>query len=63
MTIESNCGNCAFRAKYDNNSKSFLGKIWRWHANWCPGWKSYMQSLPEKDRTSIAKKYNMSKYM
>ncbi|MFH2013220.1 MAG: hypothetical protein ABIJ37_11085 [Pseudomonadota bacterium] len=57
------CETCSFRAKYDNNPKSLLGKIWRWHANWCPGWKSYMNSLKKKKRTAIAKKYNMDKYL
>ena len=60
---ESNCANCAFRAKYDNNPKSILGKIWRWHANWCPGWKQYMTSLSEAERIEVAKKYNMKKYL
>lgn len=59
---ESNCANCAFRAKYDNNPKSFLGRIWRWHANWCPGWKKYMTSLSEAERIEVAKKYSMKKY-
>jgi hypothetical protein len=60
---ESNCGNCAFRAKYDNNPKSFLGRIWRWHASWCPGWKSYVNSLSDAERMEVAKKYNMKKYL
>jgi len=59
----SSCENCAFRAKYDNNPKSFLGKLWRWHINWCPGWKAYMKSLPDEKRTVIAEKYNLKKYM
>lgn len=59
---EHNCGNCAFRAKYDQNPKSILGKLWRWHANWCPGWKSYMHSLSNEDRIEIAKKYEIKKY-
>ena len=29
-----NCENCKFRAKYDDNPASFLGRIWRWHAGW-----------------------------
>jgi len=60
---DSNCANCAFRAKYDNNPKSFLGRIWRWHTNWCPGWKSYMTSLPDLERIELAKKYNLRKYL
>jgi hypothetical protein len=58
-----NCENCSFRAKYDNNPKSFLGRLWRWHANWCPGWKSYMTSLRKEHRIKIAEKYNMEKYL
>ena len=60
---ENNCANCSFRAKYDNNPKSFLGRIWRWHVNWCPGWKAYMTSLPDEEKTDLAKKYNMKKYL
>lgn len=58
-----NCATCAFRAKYDNNPRSILGRIWRWHANWCPGWKSYMNSLADGERLAVAKKYDMKKYL
>lgn len=57
------CENCSFRAKYDNNPKSFLGRIWRWHANWCPGWKAFMNSLKEDERKNLAEKYQMQKYL
>lgn len=60
---ESNCANCGFRAKYDRNPKSLLGRIWRWHANWCPGWKSYITALSEKERLEVAQRYNMKKYL
>lgn len=56
------CGNCGFRAKYDNDPKSLLGRIWRWHASWCPGWKAYMKSLPDDERIGLAEKYGMEKY-
>ena len=59
---EHNCENCNFRAKYDNNPKSLLGRLWRWHAGWCPGWKSYMNSLSEEKRNSLAEKYDLSKF-
>ena len=59
---EHKCENCSIRAKYDANPKSFVGKVWRWHANWCPGWKSYMKSLTEEQRNILAEKYNMKKY-
>jgi len=57
------CENCRFRAKYDNNPKSILGRIWRWHANWCPGWKAYMTSLSDDERIALAGKYSMKKYI
>ena len=59
---DHNCESCKFRAKYDSKPKSFLGRIWRWHASWCPGWKKYMLSLPDNERTALAEKYNMPKY-
>ena len=57
-----NCENCGFRAKYDKNPQSILGRIWRWHATWCPGWKSYMKSLPDDERIILSEKYNLKKY-
>lgn len=58
---EPKCADCTFRAKYDNNPKSILGKIWRWHIGFCPGWKAYMKSLPEEERAKIRKKYKLEK--
>jgi len=57
-----NCEKCGFRAQYDNNSKSFLGRLWKWHINWCPGWKRYIISLPIDERTTLADKYGLNKY-
>ena len=57
---ESNCENCSFKAKYDNNPKSILGRIWRWHINWCPGWKSYMQSVSEEKKIELTEKYSLN---
>ena len=53
-----NCEKCGFRAKYDNNNKSFLGRLWKWHISFCPGWKAYISSLPDKERDFLAEKYN-----
>lgn len=58
----SDCNDCKFRAKYDNNRKSILGRLWRWHIGWCPGWKKYMTSLPGDERTALADKYDLKKY-
>ena len=59
MGKKHNCETCGFRARYDRNPKSLLGRIWRWHANWCPGWRGYMRSLPEDERVRLAQKYGM----
>jgi hypothetical protein len=57
----SRCADCSFRARYDRNPKSLLGRIWHWHAKWCPGWKSYMASLPKEESDRLAEKYNLPK--
>ncbi|HPI38290.1 MAG TPA: hypothetical protein PK397_10130 [Ignavibacteriaceae bacterium] len=59
---EPNCGNCAWRAKYDNHPKSFLGKLWRWHINFCPGWKQYFTSSTPEEKTKLAEQYKFKKY-
>ena len=56
---DSNCEKCAWREKYDTNRKSFLGRLWRWHIKFCPGWKKYMGSLDGEKKTEIEKKYNL----
>ncbi len=60
---EPGCPTCGFRKKYDTKPRSFLGRLWRWHAGWCPGWKAYMATLPEEDRVALAKKYDLKKYL
>ncbi len=56
------CENCAFRAKYDQKPQSILGRLWRWHAGWCPGWNKYMRSLPVESRTELAEKYDLKRW-
>jgi hypothetical protein len=51
------------RAKYDARPKSFAGRFWRWHINFCPGWKKYMLSLDEQRRSEIATHYKQKKWM
>ncbi|MCG8566196.1 MAG: hypothetical protein MI747_14050 [Desulfobacterales bacterium] len=57
-----NCETCAFRKKYDTAPNSILGRLWRWHINFCPGFKRYITSQPEGKRKEIAKIYNLPKY-
>jgi hypothetical protein len=57
-----NCEKCGFRSRYDRNPQSILGRLWRWHASWCPGWKSYMRSLPAEERSRLAEKYDLKRF-
>lgn len=52
------CEACKLRAKYDENPRSILSRIWKWHIGWCPGWKSYINSLPDEERKNILDKYS-----
>ncbi len=56
------CENCKLRANYDKNPKSFMGRFWRWHINFCPGWKAYFNSLSETEKDELRKKYQFIKY-
>lgn len=58
---KSNCEDCGFRARYDKNPKSILGRLWRWHINWCPGWKGYMKEVSDDQRADLISKYNLKK--
>lgn len=59
---EHKCATCPMRAKYEKNPKSFVGRFWRWHINFCPGWKAYFTSLSQEEKESIRGKYNFTKY-
>ncbi|MBW1674880.1 MAG: hypothetical protein JRJ45_14840 [Deltaproteobacteria bacterium] len=51
------CEKCGLRARYDKNPQSILGRIWKWHIGWCPGWKSYIRSLPDEERKKLSEYY------
>ena len=59
--IDNSCENCSIRAKHDKNPKSLIGRFWRWHINFCPGWKSYMKSLSEEQKQILRDKYQLKK--
>lgn len=56
------CANCSLRAKYEQNPKSLIGRFWRWHINFCPGWKGYFNSLTTQEKEELRTKYNFTKY-
>ncbi len=55
------CGDCPLRAKYDQKPKSFAGRFWRWHINFCPGWKAYFFSLTPDEKALIREQYHYKK--
>ncbi len=59
VMARSKCASCRLRAKYDKNPRSILGRLWRWHTRWCPGWKSYITSLPEEERNLLQDRYGL----
>ena len=58
---QHNCENCKIKAKYDLKPKSLIGRFWRWHINFCPGWKNYINSLSEEQKQVLIDKYNLQK--
>ncbi|MCC8020260.1 MAG: hypothetical protein LIO85_10885 [Rikenellaceae bacterium] len=56
-----NCEKCPVRARYDRNPRSLVGRFWRWHIDFCPGWKRYFSSLDEGKRKELTAKYGLKK--
>ncbi len=50
------CETCRFRKQYDKHPESLLGRIWKWHTGWCPGWKSYVTSLSDEGLAAVVEK-------
>lgn len=53
------CAKCPIRAKYDLTPKSFIGRIWRWHIGFCPGWRKYYASLDIQQQEELRQKYGL----
>ena len=60
--MANQCANCKLHAKYDQKPTSLVGRFWRWHINFCPGWKAYFTSLPVEKQQELREKYNFTKY-
>ncbi len=39
------CAECKWRAQAQRKPNSMLGRLWRWHTGWCPGWRRYQAHL------------------
>ncbi len=48
VNIQSKCHTCSIRARAAEKPQSFMARFWRWHINWCPGWKAYLKELESK---------------
>ena len=55
----STCDTCSLRERYDKNPHSLLGRLWRWHIRFCPGWKQYMASRSPEERAELKKQYQL----
>lgn len=55
MKKKHNCETCSFRGIYHKKPRSILGRLWKWHIGWCPGWKSYTASLSDDERSKLEK--------
>ena len=56
------CETCPFRAKHDKNPKSLAGRFWRWHINFCPGWKNYFTHQDPETQAKLREQYHFEKY-
>ncbi|MDO4462161.1 MAG: hypothetical protein Q4C30_06670 [Bacteroidia bacterium] len=59
MEKKQNCDHCSLRRRYDEKPKSLLGRFWRWHINFCPGWREYFETLSEEEKESIRRRYDI----
>jgi len=53
------CEDCKFRKRYEESPTSLLGRFWRWHIRFCPGWKKFFNSLPEEKKAEYTQKYSL----
>jgi len=59
MAKKHNCERCPIRAQYDKNPRSLIGRFWRWHINFCPGWKGFIKSIEPAQRAILIEKYDL----
>ena len=38
-----------------------MGRFWRWHINFCPGWKNYFTSQAPAKQAELREKYQFTK--
>ncbi len=60
--MANDCQSCRLRMHHDSKPKSLLGRFWRWHINFCPGWKAYFTSLTPEQQAKLREEYQFTKY-
>jgi hypothetical protein len=43
---------CKWRSYAERKPGSLIGKLWRWHTKWRPGWKAYQEELAKREEGS-----------
>ena len=61
MSKKHNCEQCKFRKIYDDKPGSLLGRFWRWHIGWCPGWSKYYGSLSIEEQERLGALYALAR--
>ncbi len=56
-TSKNGCADCPMRKRYDADPTALVSRIWKWHIQYCPGWESYLSSLPIGERKKIGERY------
>jgi hypothetical protein len=44
------CATCQMKQRAEQNPKSFMARLWRWHTGWCPGWRAYQAALASQSK-------------
>ena len=53
------CETCPMRARYDAKPTSVVGRFWRWHINFCPGWAKFFNSKDEETKAALREQYQL----
>jgi len=52
VIAKSHCSKCKLRQYAERKPDSFITKLWRWHAGWCPVSKVYERNLAKQQNAT-----------
>jgi hypothetical protein len=58
--MKPKCNQCKWKKKYESAPTSWIGRIWKWHTRYCPGWKEYLESLSSEEKTTLLQRYQLN---